>query len=268
MLRATMSAGILLFSASQLNFSESIQIMTIQARTSSGQKAMLKEIPIFKADNAILYTVPIMAVDLDGAPNAYHPPTPEHPHGKGPGLGLEDLRNASRNLDDGPNAQWVGIVTDKQGKPIIQTEGPFTGFYVSKTSLEDRRFAIEDPRRYADATKIPYVVLNPILRRNAGVDLGDLAAVVLDSPNHEISFGIVADIGPSKGLGECSKALANSINRPNGAEGTNITYVFFPNRDGRRIRTREQIINEGQALFAAWGGLGRVQSLADSSEDR
>ena len=241
--------------------SEPIEILKITARTSSGPEPILQEVSVFRADNAILYRLPIMAVDLDGAPNAYHPPTPGHPHGKGPGLGLEDLRNASKNLDDGTNAEWVGIVTDADGKPVTQKEGIFSGFYVSKTSLEDRRFAREDPRRYIDATKIPYVVLNPLMRQKAGVDLGDLAVVVLNPRKPRIAFGIVADIGPRRGLGECSKALADSMGISHGAERADIVYIYFPVPGRREIRTRERIDSEAQALFDAWGGIERVQTL-------
>jgi hypothetical protein len=242
-------------------FSEPIEIFKITARISSGRKPALQKVPVFTADNAVLFRLPMMAVDFDGAPNAYHPPTPGHPHGKGPGLGLEDLRNASKNLDDGPDAMWVGIVTDPGGKPIIQEVGPFSGFYVSKTSLEDPHFGREDPRRYIDATKIPYAVLNPIVRQRAGVDLGDLAVIVLNPSNPKIAFGIVADIGPRDGLGECSKALADSIGTPSGIEQADILYIFFPTPGRRKARTAAQIRVEAETLFTAWGGIARVQSL-------
>jgi len=136
----------------------------------------------------------------------------------------------------------------------------YSGFYVSKTSLEDQTFPVEDPRRYVDATRIPYVVLNPFLRKQAGVDLGDLAVVVLNSADHRVSFGIVADIGPRSGLGECLKALADSIEKPNGVEGIEIVYIFFTSRDARRIRTRDEINKKTMKLFEAWGGIARVLS--------
>ena len=242
-------------------FSEPVEILKITARTSSGRETLLQEVSVFRADNAVLYRLPIMAIDLDGAPNAYHPPTPGHPHGKGPGLGLEDLRNASKNLDDGPNAVWVGIVTDVNGRPVIQKEGMFSGFYVSKTSLEDTRFAREDQRRYIDATKIPYVVLNPIVRQKAGIDVGDLAVIVLSPANPKVAYGIVADIGPRRGLGECSKALAASIGIPLGIEQADILYIFFPTPGRRKARSAVQIRAETETLFAAWGGIARIQTL-------
>jgi hypothetical protein len=242
-------------------FTEPVEVMRITARTSSGRDPILKEVLIFRADNAVLYRLPMIAIDFDGAPNAYHPPTPGHPHGKGVGLGLEDLRNASKNLDDGLNAEWVGIVTGANGEPVTQKQGPFEGFYVSKTSLEDASFPRDDPRRYVDATKIPYVVLNPILRQKAGVALGDLAVIVLNPKKPKIAFGILADIGPRHGLGECSKALADSIGIPFGIDGADIVYIFFPTPDHRRTRRAQEIRDETEPLFTAWGGISRVQAL-------
>jgi len=240
---------------------EATELLRISARITSGRNPTLQDVPIFRIDNAVLYRLPLMTIDLDGAPNAYHPPVPGHPHGTGPGLGLEDLRNASRNLDDGPNADWVGLATDAQGKPFIQETGPFAGFYVSETSLEDSRFSSADPRRYVDATKIPYVVLNSILRKKAGLDVGDLAVVVMEAQEPKIAFGIVADIGPAKGLGECSKALADSLDISSGVEGSDLVYIFFATPKNRKVRTAEEIQSQGEALFSAWGGISRVREL-------
>lgn len=243
------------------SISEPGPVLSIVARTSSGPHPTLKKIRIFQAEKAIFYRLPIMEIDLDGAPNAYHPPVPGHPHGNGKGLGLEDLRNASKNMEDGPNAKWIGIVTDDAGTPVIQKDGPFAGFYVSMTSLEDTRFERTDPRRYVDATKIPYVVLNPILKQ-AGIALGDLAVVVLNPKDPKVAYGIVADIGPRLGLGECSKALANSLGIAGGIEGADIIYIFFPTpKEQRRTRTTQEIFDQANNLFEAWGGITRTRSL-------
>jgi hypothetical protein len=257
----TLQAPFLIGLMVALMWPEPTVILEISAHTSSDKNSPLQNVSILKAGNAVLYRLPIMAIDLDGAPNAYHPPTAGYPHGNGPGEGLEDLRNASANLDDGPNAKWVGIVTDAAGKPVTQKEGAFAGFYVSTTTLEDPRFPTDDPRRYMDATKIPYVVLNPILRQKAGLDVGDLAAVVLNPASSKIAFGVVADIGPRQGLGECSKALATLLVRPRGVEGADLVYIFFPTPEKRKVRTAEEIQTETEALFTGWGGIARVQAL-------
>jgi Fungal chitosanase of glycosyl hydrolase group 75 len=242
-------------------FSESVEILRIAARVSSGRNPVLQSIAVFTSDNALVYRCPFMTIDLDGAPNTYHPPTIGHSHGNGPGLGLEDLRDGTKNLDDGPAADWVGIVINVSGEQVIQSEGEFAGFYVSRTSLEDTRYGPEDQRRHVDAIKIPYVVLNPILRKKTGLDLGALAVVALNPREGRVAFGIVPDIGPRNGLGECSQALADSLGIPKGAERVDAVYLFFPTPNRRVVRSAEMIHDESKALFLAWGGIARVETL-------
>ena len=68
-----------------------------------------------------------MAIDADGAPNAYGP------HDRG----LDRLANARRHH------RWIGIATDKRGKPLVQQKGRYRGYYVSTTSLQSA--AIRNP---------------------------------------------------------------------------------------------------------------------------
>jgi hypothetical protein len=240
--------------------SQETPVLNIRARTASGAHPVLKSINVYRAGNAIYYRVPIMEIDYDGAPNAYHPPVTGHPHGQGPGLGLDDLRNASKNGRDDSAAQWSSLVTDKAGVPRIQKEGPFAGFYISTTSLQDERFKECDFRRYVDSTKVPYVALNPLLQR-VGLDVGDLAVVILNPAKPKIAYGIVGDVGGTEGLGEASKALADSIGSRHGIEGVEVLYIFFPTPSNRKVRSVDQIHNELQELFTAWGGIARARSL-------
>ncbi len=107
-----------------------------------------------------------MAIDADGAPNAYHPI---------PGRGLDHLANA------GHPGNWYVVVTDtghRNCKPVVQgPRDPAPGFYVSPTVLQDRPHARTDPRRYVDSASIPYISLpghhGTILR----AALGDIAMV-------------------------------------------------------------------------------------------
>jgi hypothetical protein len=241
--------------------SEPRQIAVVNVRDGANRK----DVPVWTAGGAIYYRGR-MTIDLDGAPNAYHPPTPSAPHGKGPGLGLDDLRNATRNLDDGPNAVWVGIVTDDQGKPVVQTSGPFAGFFVSTTSLEDHRFNQTDSRRYVDATRVPYVVLNLLLRDLASdaPALGDLAVVLAPGPPLRTVYGILADIGPRHELGECSLALARELGIPNGTAKEQIDYVFFPGSGDGSLKSNDEIAQRGEELFRKWGGLARITSIRNS----
>jgi Fungal chitosanase of glycosyl hydrolase group 75 len=133
-----------------------------------------------------------MAIDADGAPNAYHPEPDSNP-------GLDFLANA------GSPGNWFGIVTDngqRDGNPIIQgPDDPTPGFYVSLTSLQDRTKGRTDPLRYVDATQIPYMVLPPEVRSNLGTQLGDFA-VVIRSKSGQLSEAIFVDVGPRGKIGE------------------------------------------------------------------
>ena len=256
---ASIAIALTAFFAVAQTISEPALLQSIRARTRSGSNPNLKSINIYSAGVAIYYRIPIMEIDFDGAPNAYHPPIAGYPHGRGPGLGLDDLRNASNNLKDDSTAQWRSIVTDA-GVPITQKDGPFAGFYISTTSLQDKRFSECDPRRYVDATKVPYVVLNPSLTK-LGLEVGDLAVVMMNRDDPKIVYGIVADVGPPNGLGEVSKSLANSMGMPSGAEGIDVLFIFFPTPANRKVRTLDQIQSESAKLFADWGGSARAKAL-------
>jgi hypothetical protein len=80
---------------------------------------------------ALVYRGGLM-IDADGAPTAYGPD----------GKGLDHLANA------GKPGNWWGVVT-VDGKPVVQENG----YYVSTTSLEDKRFAVTDPKREEIATE-------------------------------------------------------------------------------------------------------------------
>ena len=69
-----------------------------------------------------------VAIDADGAPNAYHPNN----------IGLDYLANAGY-----PNTTWWSsvIVEDPEDPSVgfIQPDGEFAGYFVSKTALIDRK---------------------------------------------------------------------------------------------------------------------------------
>ena len=88
-----------------------------------------------------------MTICADGAPKAYHADNSK---------ALDFLGNA------GHPGNWWAIVTDNgrpDGKPVVQGAGdPAPGYYVSMTAMPNPQFPLRDPRRYVDATTIPYVV--------------------------------------------------------------------------------------------------------------
>jgi hypothetical protein len=192
-----------------------------------------------------------MTIDVDGAPKAYHP---------------RDAGALNRLTHAGHAGRWWALVT-RDGQPLLQgPDDPAPGYYLSMTSLQNSAFAETDPRRYLDASTIPYVAL-PKAVANSGVRLGDLVAVVNEN-NGKVAYAIYADQGPKDRLGEGSLYLANQLRNiplPD-AEGTRqslprrIVYVLFPGSGNGKPKTREQISAVGAKLFERWGGRAAVNA--------
>lgn len=198
-----------------------------------------------------------LAVDSDGSPYSYHPKPDD-------GEGLDYLADA------GSPGNWWGVVTDSgrdSGSPVIQTSSdPAPGFYVSSTSLEDPNFARTNPRKYVNASAIPFIVL-PGRHNDFGGHLGDLGAVCNFS-NGKVAYVIAADQGPSNKLGEGSVALAKALgvnpSARSGGIGDGIGYCFFPGSGTGRPQTLAEIQKTGAELFAKFGGISRLRSLLDA----
>jgi hypothetical protein len=181
-----------------------------------------------------------MTIDADGAPNAYHPDN----------SGIDDLENA------GSPGHWEGLAKDAQGEPFIQgPSDPFPGYYVSATALADRSKPVNDPTRYVDASKIPFVVLPGGLARQLGARVGDFA-VVFNERNSRISYAIFGDVGPYDRIGEGSVALAENLgirsDARNGGTWRGVLYLVFPGSGEGRPRTIEEINDQGQKLLSEW----------------
>jgi hypothetical protein len=200
-----------------------------------------QDLPVFKVHGAVLLSAG-MTIDADGAPNAYGP--------------------KNRGLDYTANARgaggWVALVTNAKGYPILQRTGPYRGYYVSTTSLEQPNIRDpRDPRRYLDARRIPYIALPPDFARRFGIGLGDLARVV-NTKTGRSAYAIYADVGPKGRLGEGSIALANKLriasNPRHDSAPNGVTYLIFP---GSALRTRgaitaTRINSAGARLYRAW----------------
>ncbi|PAX53290.1 glycosyltransferase [Brunnivagina elsteri] len=195
-----------------------------------------------------------LAIDADGAANAYHPQD----------KGIDDLKHA------GEPGNWWALVTDNgqaNGKPVIQGKlDPYPGYYISATALYDETKKRSDPKRYVDSTKIPYVVLpqnnDEEFLKVAKIKLGDLA-VIYNSKNGKVTYAIFADTSlffaggiEEYRFGEGSIALANSLNIPanpkKGGIADEIFYVFFPGSGNGKPKTITQINNQGAKLFKKW----------------
>jgi hypothetical protein len=205
-----------------------------------------------------------LVLDVDGAPRAYHPPTPQRPFGSPPAL--DDLRNAGKLPQKaGDPGQWWGIATLPTGFPCIQgPTDPAPGFFVSMTALGDPSIRNRcNPARYVDATTIPYISLPLEVKRAGGARLGDFAAVYNVS-NGKTAYAIYADSGPANRIGEGSVALARALGMPvhghpvQGGQSSGVVYVVFPGSGNGRPRPLLHIFANGLRLFLQWGGTIRI----------
>jgi Fungal chitosanase of glycosyl hydrolase group 75 len=181
-----------------------------------------------------------MTIDADGAPNAYHPDN----------TGLDDLVNA------GTPGRWEGLAKDADGEPFIQgPNDPFPGYYVSATALADHSKPVNDPARYVDASRIPFLVLPGGMARQLGARPGDFA-VVFNLQNGKSSYALFGDVGPYDRIGEGSVALAENLgirsDARNGGARRGILYLVFPGSGNGSPRTIEEINEEGQKLLQVW----------------
>lgn len=208
-----------------------------------------REVPIqhLPGTSAFFYEAG-MTIDADGAPNAYHPDN----------TGLDDLTNAG-----GPG-NWEGLAKNRYGDPFVQgPDDPFPGYYVSATALVDHTRPVNDPLRYVDASKIPYIVLPGGMARELGARPGDFS-VVLNQRNARMSYAIFGDVGASDRIGEGSVALAESLgvrsNARNGGARGGILYLVFPGSGNGLPRPIEEINAEAEKLLHAWGGAEQLSA--------
>jgi hypothetical protein len=194
-------------------------------------------------NNGVFFTAG-MTIDADGAPNAYGP--------------------KNRGLDYTENARgqggWVALVTNTQGHPVIQRTGRYRGYYVSTTSLQQPNIKDpRNPRKYLDATRIPYIVLPPDFATAYGISLGDLA-VVTNTANGRSAYAIYGDVGPRGKIGEGSIALAKELGIPSNprhdSAPNGVTYLIFPGSGPHQWKTitRNRISSSTARLYHQWSG--------------
>lgn len=178
----------------------------------------------FNNSDAYTYWLDHIAIDADGAPNAYGPDD----------QGLDSLRDAGY-----PNGHWKNTLVpdpNNSSTPFVQRCGPFKGFYVSTTSLSDSSKCVTSPNRYVDASTVPYIAFPLRFYSEHGTgQLGDVG-VAINLSNGKSSEFIIADIGSkAEKLGEISIKLAENLGgrRVNPRSGAGaprgpILYVVFP----------------------------------------
>jgi len=235
----------------RVNSCASVRSTLVDIAVSHRDGQHFRKVPIWQLPGSkAFFFVSDMTIDADGAPNAYNPDD----------TGLDELANA------GVPGRWNGIITDRDGIPLIQRKSdPFPGYYISCTSLSDRSKKFTDPTGYVDAAKIPYVALPQDLADRGGMRLGDLA-IVMNLRNGKSSFAIYADIGT---LGEGSVALADALgirsDARRGGEHEGILYLFFPGSGNLQPRTIVEIQNEGEKLLLRdSGGMKKLSSCIDN----
>lgn len=212
------------------------------------------DLSVTATDGGVLFTAG-MTIDADGAPNAYGP------HNRG----LDYTANARGSHG------WVALVTNDNGRPVIQKNGPYRGYYVSTTSLQQsNRHDERDPKRYIDATKVPYIALPPDFTKRFNIGLGDLA-LVMNHANGRTAYAVFADVGPKGRIGEGSIALAKKLGIPadprHDSATDGVTYLIFPGSalPADRQITARRIKSSGARLYHRWGGTQRLRSCESVS---
>jgi len=269
-------------------------------KNAQGHWETVSSIPLWRYEGrwqpAIIFRSRRLELDYDGGVDAYHPPTAQHPNGRGPGLGRDALGNASsssrtaynpqhpgalingKTWDHQDNTPWCGIAVNPTTKqPYLQgVSDPKPGFYVAKSALIDPTWKASDPRRYVDATTIPFLVLYKSIGA-LGIIQGDYAAVVVNGPHPRVAFAIVAD-AKGFGHGEGSQALLSTLlNRDatsaiDTAQGLDMMFIFFrssavyltganPGHHWSSSWTRSDVEARGQRCFQEWGGMRLATEL-------
>lgn len=157
-------------------------------------------------------------VDADGAPHAYH---------RIDALGLDTIRNARD-----PQGNYVGVLTDPHGIPLVQQEGdPAPGFYISTTSYELQDQPRGTQRRYLNSETVPFFVLSPkIIDAVPGIVLGCHGRI---SYRGRSIAALPGDVGPLYKTGEASIAACRELGIPwnprtGGEERRIVTFEFWP----------------------------------------
>ena len=194
-----------------------------------------------------------MTIDADGSYRAFHSISSK---------GTDDLKNA------GHPGNWWGLVTDSgepTGRPVVQgPKDPAPGFYISQTGIEDTSKGNKDPRRYADADRIPYIVLSGASSQNPGATFGDYA-VVYNRANKTFAYAMYGDHWPTPKVGEGSIALAKALGIPasarDGGIDAGVTFLVFPKsrtKPWHSDETDAELHQEAEKVFAAWGGIEQL----------
>jgi len=124
-----------------------------------------------------------------------------------------------------PNGGWRNVlIDDGAGKPIQDGNG---NFYSSTTYVWPSR---PIATRYVDATTVPYIVVNPIVRKRAtGIVIGCKARVTYKGKSID---AVVVDVSGANDIGEISIAAAELLGIPtsprHGGVESGVDFEFWP----------------------------------------
>ena len=191
---------------------------------------------IIELDNGSVRFFAGATLDGDGANGQFGQP-PCYAPGSYRGPTLDLLDNA------GEPGNWYGVVTDKNGKPIVQKKtDPCPGAYISATSLHlpdknGQPLPDSSPFKYVDSATVPFIVVPPIIIKAVSEIVLGCQWLVTNSKTGKTTEAVVADVGPSNHLGEisvaCAKAIGVSTGTTHAANGGGalpaaIRYQLFP----------------------------------------
>ena len=155
-----------------------------------------------------------VAIDADGAPDAYGPARNKRDKH---GCGSDSLTSAGypTSKDDIIDDDWRDILVQDLAdptQPFVKSDG----FYISRTSLCDDTATTEaKPGKYVDASTVSYIVMPQLWLDRFGMQLGDLCLLWHSRIKTKV-VAIVADTCPvDEPLGEMSIAAARAIGGKN-----------------------------------------------------
>ncbi|MEL0629829.1 hypothetical protein [Psychromonas aquatilis] len=186
---------------------------------------------------AYVFATSHIKISVSGSQRAYHPDE----------IGIDCLNKTNtKGLDcpiniGYPNSDhWSErLVIDpiNSTRAYQQTSGKYKGFFISKTKLENKQVTdINDPSKYVDATKMPFIKLpSNLISNEAFGQIGDLG-ISMNTFTGLVSGFVIADTTlPKSRLGDVSIYLAEKLGviKPNpqtkiDTVNEDILYVIFP----------------------------------------
>lgn len=126
-----------------------------------------------------------------------------------------------------PDRGWRNVLIDNGGHPTDDGNG---NWYSSTTYAWKERLLAT---RYVDSTKVPYIVVNPMVRKKArGIVIGCKARARYKETTVD---AVVADVSGPGDIGELSIAAAKALkfknaSPRNGGVNSGVAFEFWPDQ--------------------------------------